>query len=190
MKKNKNEIVCYENYAHLIIYDKENNEKARIIIDLDDTKKIGQIHWHINKNKYVTNSKLKLYLHTYIMDKHIYNAHVVDHKNRNRLDCRKTNLRSATYKENGINKGKQSNNSSGYPGINWSKYHEKWRVRVKINGKEKFIGYYDNLEEAIAARQKAELEYYGEIIDRNLDMNTVFEPKETKHQFHPPNKKQ
>ena len=51
-----------------------------------------------------------------------------------------------------------SNNSSGKTGV--TKLKDKWRATITINGKVKLIGTFDQLEEAVAAREKAEREYF------------------------------
>ena len=35
-----NEIVIYDDYAEIIIYNKQGNEKCRTLIDLDDIEKV------------------------------------------------------------------------------------------------------------------------------------------------------
>lgn len=47
----------------------------------------------------------------------------------------------------------RSNNSSGYAGISWDKGRNKWRAVVGINGKLITLGRFDNLKDAIEARQ-------------------------------------
>ncbi len=42
---------------------------------------------------------------------------LIDHKNGEKLDCRRDNLRKATYSENGHNKHKKPNTSSKYIGV-------------------------------------------------------------------------
>lgn len=40
-----------------------------------------------------------------------------------------------------------------FPGVTWMKSRKKYRARIKINGKEKHIGMFNNLQEAIKARK-------------------------------------
>lgn len=51
-----------------------------------------------------------------------------------------------------------SNNSSGKTGV--TKHGEKWKATITIDGKVKQIGIFAELENAVAAREKAEREYF------------------------------
>lgn len=54
---------------------------------------------------------------------------------------------------------KQWNNTSGYPGVNWDKTHERWVARINIGHNKRIcLGYFHTKEEAIAAREAAEEE--------------------------------
>lgn len=41
-------------------------------------------------------------------------------------------------------------------GVCWSKANKKWKAYIKIDGKQKHLGYFDNKEDAIKARKEAE----------------------------------
>lgn len=51
-----------------------------------------------------------------------------------------------------------SNNSSGKTGV--TKHGDKWKATITIDGRVKQIGIFAELENAIAAREKAEREYF------------------------------
>lgn len=51
-----------------------------------------------------------------------------------------------------------SNNSSGKTGV--TKHGEKWKATITIDGRVKQIGIFAELDNAIAAREKAEREYF------------------------------
>ena len=70
----------------------------------------------------------------------------VDHINHNGLDNRKANLRSATRAQNTRNRRKdqKSNFHSKYKGLTWYRRKKRWAVRIIVDGKSKFIGYFDN----------------------------------------------
>jgi hypothetical protein len=85
-----------------------------------------------------------------------------DHINRNRSDNRRENLRPATSKDNSKNLSLSKNNTSGVTGISWSKCKEKWRVYLTMDGKQLHLGYFNNKDDAIRARLKAEIKYFKE----------------------------
>ena len=86
---------------------------------------------------------------------------VVDHINGNKLDNRRSNLRICTCKENLRNVSASKNNKTGHLGISLTKFG-RYRARIMVDGKEIRLGNYVNLEDAIKARKKAEIKYFGE----------------------------
>jgi len=117
-----------------------------------------------SSRNYITlkNNKKSYYLHRIIYKYHnedwditdtSTNNHI-DHININSLDNRIENLRVATCSQNNRNKNKFKNCSSKYKGVCWDKKNNKWRARIKINGKQKHLGYFDNEEEACEAYKK------------------------------------
>ena len=159
-KYDPNEIVLHEDYAEIIIYDKDCEEMARALIDLDDVDKVKDIKWGINNTGRVGSSKPRVKLHRFIMDPP--DDMVVDHINHNPLDNRKSNLRICTTQQNNMNRKTNSNNISGTAGVHWNKSNCKWRARIAVAGKSISLGCYSTKEEAIEARRQAELEYFGE----------------------------
>ena len=85
----------------------------------------------------------------------------IDHINRNRSDNRIANLRDVSHKQNQQNRSTNSDNTSGHPGVYWHKQKSKWRAQIKHNYKLIHLGYFDDLEEAVAARKAGELKYWG-----------------------------
>ena len=93
----------------------------------------------------------------------------VDHISGDTLDNRKSNLRVVEQKDNLKNKGKYSANKSGYPGVYWcdTLYTPKWVAFISIDRKRKHLGYFDDIEEAIKVRKKAE-SIFGEFKRENI----------------------
>ena len=85
----------------------------------------------------------------------------IDHINRDKLDNRISNLRIVTRSENQQNHKKFKTNTSGASGVYWSKKTKRWNARIWVKGKAISLGYFRALEEAKAARGKAEKEYYS-----------------------------
>lgn len=55
---------------------------------------------------------------------------------------------------------KRINNSSGKTGVSFFPPMKAWRARIRLNYKEKTIGYFKTFEAAAVAREKAEREYF------------------------------
>ena len=85
----------------------------------------------------------------------------LDHINRNRSDNRISNLREVTNKQNHQNASKRSDNTSGHPGVSWYKQRSEWRAQITHNYKHIHLGYFNTIEEAVAARKAGELKYWG-----------------------------
>ena len=86
----------------------------------------------------------------------------IDHINGDPLDNRIENLREATIQQNGCNRGKNKNNSSGYKGVTWHKANKKWLAQIMHNGKNIYLGCFDLLEDAAEAYQAKAKELHGE----------------------------
>lgn len=80
----------------------------------------------------------------------------IDHINRRRNDYRINNLRSVGTAENRKNISKYSNNSSGVTGVAWCKKSQKWQTSICTKGKRTYLGYFDHIFDAAAARIAAE----------------------------------
>ena len=89
---------------------------------------------------------------------------IVDHINGDQLDNRKKNLRICRKEKNPMNCKLYKNNKSGYKGISYIKKLNKWQANVSKKGKTIYLGVYENLEDAVRVRKKAEKEYYGEFL--------------------------
>jgi hypothetical protein len=88
-------------------------------------------------------------------------SNVVDHKNRNASDNRLNNLRNVSQKDNAQNIALPKHNKSGHIGVSWVKTHNSWTVYVKVDGKNKWLGYYKDLKQAVTARKAGEHKYYN-----------------------------
>lgn len=73
----------------------------------------------------------------------------------------KDNCRWVTHNENNFNKTLQSNNVSGKTGVSWLKSNCCWRAYISINKRQVLLGYFDNYDDAVKAREEGELKYYG-----------------------------
>jgi len=76
----------------------------------------------------------------------------IDHINGDTFDNREENLRIATRTLQGLNRhAKNSNNTSGLPGVSWAKSHSKWEAKISIKGKTIHLGRFSEKERAYQA---------------------------------------
>jgi hypothetical protein len=92
----------------------------------------------------------------------VWPMHEIDHINGNKKDNRLSNLRQATRTENCRNVPIPSNNSSGTRGVCFYKQTSRWRARINVEKREIGLGYFLTKDDAIEARRKAELHYFGQ----------------------------
>jgi hypothetical protein len=83
----------------------------------------------------------------------------LDHINGDRVDNRMVNLREVTNHENHKNQKLPCNNTSGVMGVYWHKGLAKWQAQITVDGKRIHLGYFDSIEDAAAARAKAEIKH-------------------------------
>ena len=80
----------------------------------------------------------------------------IDHINHDRLNNRLANLREVSNAENMLNKGVSPRNKSGVNGVDWYARDGKWRAQIGKDNERRWLGCFDTIEEAAAARQQAE----------------------------------
>lgn len=85
----------------------------------------------------------------------------VDHINQVKHDNRIENLRLVTRRINVLNAKVRSNSRSGVSGVRWHKATGKWAAAMCIHGQYAHIGLYPTIEEAAAAKEKAERDILG-----------------------------
>ncbi|MBB5150284.1 HNH endonuclease [Ureibacillus thermosphaericus] len=164
----KNNYKFYNDYV--VIYANCKGETMEILIDKDDFDKVNEFSgtWSAKKDgnthyAEIRNGKSFIKIHRLIMN---YNGNkVIDHKNGNGLDNRKSNLRIVTHKVNSRNRKPSKNNKSGVTGVGYNKSSNKWEVQIKVDGKSKYLGLFNELQEAKEMRKVGEIVYWN-ILER------------------------
>lgn len=149
------------------------NSDKYTVIDKEDYFKIKDYYWRVSFNgKYVYTVIMKkgkskhMLLHRLLTD---FKYAIVDHKDGDRLNNRKTNLREATLLENRSNSKKFRNNKSGYKGVSWSSRDNKWRGSLTYQGKQYHLGLSNDPEELSKKYNELEKELHGEFAYSNRD---------------------
>lgn len=132
------------------------NTNREFYFDLEDYDKIKDYCWSETPNSYIFSGSFgrKTLMHRLVMGVDDASKDV-DHRYHNKNDNRKCNLRICTRSQNSMN-------SKDVVGVHWDKSRRKWLATIKKDYKQIFLGRYDNIEDAIAARKEAEEKYFGE----------------------------
>jgi len=143
------------------------------LVDDEDYELVKAYTWYFNPSsgntgyaattKRVSGLNVRTYMHRLITG---YDR--VDHQDRNKLNNRRSNLRSCTQSQNLANRPMQHNNKSGYRGVSWFRRDDKWRVTIKVLSKQIHIGYFFVKEEAAKAYDRAALKHFGEYAQLNF----------------------
>lgn len=106
--------------------------------------------------KKVTIDGVRYYLHRVIYQFHFGDLDVtdeIDHIDRNGHNNRVNNLRKVTHTGNSLNRKIRGDSKTGYQGV--QKVRNRYKTTLTIDGKRKFLGYFDTPEEASKCYQQA-----------------------------------
>ena len=166
----------YSDMGEYVIGYTGNNIQFKI--DKEDFDRVKELCWNYNGKGYIVSRERNgresktILLHRYVMGVHNESRRiVVDHINHDTLDNRKQNLRVCTQRENSMNVSLPKNNTSGVRGVRWDSEKRKWHAYIYQNKKSKFLGYFDNFDDAVKARKDAEELWFGEY---GFDSNDKF----------------
>lgn len=86
--------------------------------------------------------------------------HMIDHINRDKSDCRRTNLRVATNAQNSANSATYKNNkNTGHKNVYVR--GTRFRVGIRYNGKLRYYGSFESLSEAVEVANAKRRELFG-----------------------------
>lgn len=128
-------------------------------VDEQDAALVLTRHWRLDKQwHYVMTGSLPV--HRFILGNAPAGL-LWDHKDRDKFNNRRNNLRAVTPVINGRNRGLQRNSLSGVLGVNASRWGT-WIVLIKVDRQQIRVGSFKTFEEAIEARKNAEEHYWGD----------------------------
>ncbi len=122
---------------------------------------LDQYYWSKASNGYAQariDDKTTI-LHKYIMGK----TGIVDHKNNDRLDNRKSNLRICTASQNVGNMTMPAINTSGFKGVHRLIKNKKWCAVIGY----KYIGSFIDIKDAALAYNNEAIKKWGEFAKLN-----------------------
>ena len=145
------------------------NRDEYALVDDEDYENLSQYSWNKATEGYATRIEgaETIYMHREIMRLKKGDGKYVDHKNHNRLDNRKSNLRVCSKYENQLNqkakKRKDGSSHSKYKGVSRRSTPSvrPWRARITHKGKE-ITKYFETEIEAAQEYNRLALKYHGE----------------------------
>lgn len=145
-----------------------------VLYDSEDQHIIDSYSWRVVKCRntfYVRTSGMKVggkwvsySLHRLVMNSP---KGIVDHKNRNGLDNRKSNLRSCANSQNQINKTTPTKTSK-YKGVSFHKRSGKFEASITVNKKKQYLGLFDSEKAAASAYDEAAKELFADFALTNF----------------------
>ena len=147
------------------------------LVDDEDFDRVNQFKWYADKRiskkgvvyyyaarRYTVNGKSILQrMHSFIFGDSSHKKHI-DHKDSDRLNNQKYNLRFATPSENGMNIRKIGK----YKGIFYYKATNKFSAQIMIKYNKIHLGYFNTEIEAAKAYDKKAIELFGEFANLNF----------------------
>lgn len=142
----------------------QNNPFLFAIIDEEDFERVNRYGWFAEKRKYgyyaMTSQRFgrktkHIRLHRFILNAR--SGQIVDHKNRDGLDCQKANLRFVTKSQNALNRQWPKGKVIGVRPVN-----KGFEAYITKNRKYIYIGLFHTQLEAISARDAAAIQLHKE----------------------------
>ncbi|MCP4599218.1 MAG: hypothetical protein GY847_01550 [Proteobacteria bacterium] len=167
-KFNPNEFIVEGETTKIVLENNKAEFVAHALIDTEDLRKIQGRKWHKGGPGYVM-SNPGWRLHRCIMDAGPTDE--IDHRNGNRLDNRKENLRVATRSQNMANTILRKNNTVGLKGVYPNK--KRWMARITVNYEYLHLGTFDTPEQAGRVYDEAAINHFGEFALLNFPRKEI-----------------
>jgi hypothetical protein len=142
------------------------------IVDSEDYERLSAFKWYAQRSTNTFYAKRNILLPdgrrtTGFMHIEIMGALGVDHIDGDGLNNRKENLRPCSHADNCKNTRSRKGSSSQYKGV--KRYRGvKWAAQIQTNGKQNFIGYFDDEVEAALAYDRIATQLHGEFARLNF----------------------
>ena len=132
------------------------------MIDDADAFEVMKNKWHLSHGGYAVIGRTGMLLHRLVMNP--TGNEQIDHRNGNRLDCRKSNLRRATMYENARNRAGTPGKLKGIRRTATG----RWAAHIGFNGSVQYLGTFDTDREAAIAYDDAARRLHGEFARLNF----------------------
>lgn len=167
----RREVEVTKDHAKIPLHGRNGAFYGYALVDLEDLHRVSGTAWTVDPRGYVAGRpagrKSTVTLHRWIMFGEAKGSSV-DHRDGDRLNNRRANLRECSQRENAKNTRLAKNNTSGFKGVSTTA-EGRWRARITVDRKEIRLGVFDTREEAAAAYDRAALQMHGEFASPNSE---------------------
>jgi HNH endonuclease/AP2 domain len=140
-------------------------------VDDSDYELVSGYNWVPFKDRNATYARRRWFAdghHRYqFMHNLILGAVGVDHVDRDGLNNRRENLRCASNAQNQANRRCQAH-SSAYKGVFWAADRNAWRASIRVDGRTRHLGQFDDEHAAAQAYDVAAREFHGDFAGVNF----------------------
>ncbi len=167
----RREIVIHADHAEIPLHGRNGAFYGYAKVDLGDLDRVRAIAWTLDPRGYVAGcpagNRQSVTMHRWLLFGNS-KGRTADHRDGDRLDNRRANLRVCTQAENSRNTRLACNNTSGFKGVS-STAEGRWRARITVERKEVRLGVFDTPEQAAAAYDAAAHRFHGEFASPNME---------------------
>lgn len=139
------------------------------VVDAADLPMVRDIAWTVDPRGYVvgrpSGQASSRTMHRWLVFGEAKGSGV-DHRDGDKLNNRRCNLREATQRQNSKNTRLAKNNTSGFKGVSKAGPN-RWRARITVDLKELNLGRFSSREEAAAAYDEAAVLFHGQFASPN-----------------------
>lgn len=157
-------IMCEDGVSALLpLVNRQEKIVAHAVVDIEDAAWAGQWRWFLSEG--YAARKRRIRLHRELMGLVPGDGIEVDHRNLNKLDDRRSNLRVVPKAAQQQNVPLRANATSEFRGVSWAKANGKWTASTRLNGKRVNLGYFTDEAEAAGIALTARIEYMPYAVD-------------------------
>lgn len=153
--------MCLEDTARIPLRGRRGTIRGYALVDTADAAFAKQWRWHLTGGYAVRTDRSDGQKHTVKLHRAILGlapwTDEVDHIDRDRLNCRRANLRVIPKAANRQNKTSYRGSTSRFRGVSWKQANGKWMVQIQVSGKVLYLGLFTDEDEAGRVAREARL---------------------------------
>lgn len=154
------------------LHARDGSIRAYAVIDAADSEWAGQWNWSLNSSGYASRKEWddehhchEVKLHREILGLESGDSLDGDHIDRDRLNCRRSNLRALPIGKNAQNRSSHAGSTSVYRGVSFDKGTGKWIAYFMVEGKRTYLGSFEIETEAAQAARDARRQFMPYAVD-------------------------